>query len=344
MPYQSDAHWQAVLQKIIQPSKERQRLAAALGVNTITLTRWAKGDSRPQHTHLIRLLKVVQPHNRDELLEALMEAYPDMQEKLQEETFESISSAFFRQILRDRSTIIETLRPWQISGTVIDEGIRLLDPNTLGMAITPVLCMPPVPDSTGQLRIRSLHERGGRGVFPWHTDLEHTSIFLGMNSLAGYVVQNNRPASVRDVSKERYIPVFAYPVGQEVSAAACPIWLEGKVAGCLMAVSTQVEHFTQTRMDLLLNLTSVFSLALNPGDFYDHRLVQLRYIPHPRHQLEPLKNFRQLVNRLMTESTLNNHPLSSAQAERRAWQELEEILLKTGQELDIEEDMRPDKP
>jgi hypothetical protein len=325
---QDTTNWQALLQKIIQPPRERQRIAAALGINAITLTRWAKQNSRPQPASLARLVKVVQPHYRTELLKALKVAYPEMEEKLVEETSEIVPATFFRQILRDRATIIETLRPWQITATVINQAISLLDPHNLGMAITPVLCMPPVEG-----RIRSLREQGGRGTYPWTPDLEHKSIFLGMNSLAGYVVQNGRPASVRDVKKEQYIPVFAYPEGWEASAAACPIWLEGKIAGCLLAASIQVEHFTQTRMDLLIDLTNIFSLALNASDFYDHCQVQLRYIPRPKYQHELLQGFRLRSNRLMAESAQSGNPLSNTEAEKLAWQDIEEELLKTGASL-----------
>ncbi len=331
MSNQDVLKWQAVLQKIILPPKERQRLAAALGINTITLTRWAKEDSNPQRSYLARLVKYVQPQQRAELLTALLIAYPDMQDKLQEETSEFVPPAFFRQILKDWASTIETMRPWQISATVFDEALSLLDPHHLGMAITPALCMPPVDG-----KIRSLREHGGRGTYPWGADLEHKSIFLGLNSLAGYVAQRGREASVRDVEKERYIPVYSHPENLEVSAAAAPIWLEGKIAGCLLAASTQTDHFTQTRMDLLVNLASIFSLALDPGDFYEHRLIQLRYIPKPSEQHEYLKSYRQRVVQLMARASQSGQPLSNTEAEKRAWQEVEEALLRRGPELEDE--------
>lgn len=329
MPHQGASNWQAVLQDIIQSPKERQRLATALGINVITLTRWARADSQPQRPYLVRLVKVVQPHQRGELLNALLEAYPDMQDKFMEEISETIPSSFCRQILRDRASIIETLRPWQLSSAILNEAITLLDPHQLGMAVTPALCMPPING-----KIRSLREHGGRGTVLWASDLEHKSIFLGLNSLAGYVVQSGREQSVREVKKEKYIPVFAYPEDVEVSAAAAPIWLEGRIAGCLLAASTQVEHFTQTRMDLLVNFAHIFSLALNPGDFYDHSLVSLRYIPRPSVQEVYLKSFRQRVARLLAESSRHGQEMSNAEAERRAWLDIEETLLEVGAQME----------
>lgn len=325
MSDQGMSTWQEVLQRIIQPTKERQRLAAALGIHKITLTRWANGDSQPQHHHLAQLIKVLQPHDRTMFLAALQTTHPEMYDKLQEETTEFVPSSFIREILRNRATTIETLRPWHLSAMILDEALKLLDPNQLGMAITPVLCMPPVDDA-----IRSLREQGGRGTYPWTTDLEHQSIFLGMNCLAGYVVQSGRIQNVRDTREETYIPVFSHPPNMEISAAACPIWFEGKIAGCVLAASLRADHFTQTRMDLLAHFTSIFALILKPDDFYEHRLVQLRYIPRPAEQQETLKTFRQRVAQLMARSGLNGDYLTNSQAEQIAWQQIEDELLQKG--------------
>lgn len=325
-----NAHdWRVVLQKIIQPTKERQRIADALGISPATLVRWAKHRSRPQQVSLARLVKIVQPQYKAELQRALKSAYPLMEEKFVDETFEDVPASFLRQILRDRAIIIETLQSWQLSATIINEALNLLDPHSLGMAITPVLCMPPIEG-----RIRSLREHGGRGTYPWTTDLEHKSIFLGMNSLAGYVVHNGRPASVRDVSKERYIPVFAYPLEWENSAAACPIWMDGKIAGCLLAVCLEVDHFTQARMDLLVNLTNLYALALTQEQFYEHHLVHLRYIPHPKHQLSLLQSFRLRSNQIMAMAYREGHSISTADAEKLAWQHIEDKLLTIGASMD----------
>jgi hypothetical protein len=147
-------------------------------------------------------------------------------------------------------------------------------------------------------------------------------------------VQTGHAASVADVAKERYIPIFAYPPDREKSAAACPIWLEGKIAGCLLAVSLQVEHFTQTRIDLLLDFTNMFSLALNEDDFYDHKMIHLRYIPKPEQQQPLLLSFRQRVNNLMKRSMQEGHPYSTQEAEKVAWRQIEQELILMGERDD----------
>jgi hypothetical protein len=216
---------------------------------------------------------------------------------------------------------------------MLNQAISLLDPHSLGMAITPALCMPPVNG-----RILSLRERDGRGTPPWNADLDHQSSFLGLGSLAAYVVQNGHSASVADVAKERYIPIFAYPTDWEKSAAACPIWLEGKIAGCLLAVSPHIEHFTRTRIDLLLDFTNMFSLALNREDFYDHSMIHLRYIPRPEKQQELLLGFRQRANNLMKQSMQEGHPYSTQEAEKEAWRRIEKELIDMGERDNPEDD------
>src|SRR5215469_12706974 len=122
---QEASDWRVLFQKIIHLPKERQRIAAALGVNTVTLTRWAKGISHPQQSSLARLVKVVHPQYRQELLKALKVAYPNMEEHREEATSEIIPASFFRQVLKDRATVIETLRSWQTTATLLDQAIIL---------------------------------------------------------------------------------------------------------------------------------------------------------------------------------------------------------------------------
>lgn len=325
MSEQVTQEWQEVFQRIIKPMKERKRIADALDVNKVTLSRWAGKNSLPQREDLARLLKVLQPKDRAELLTAIQNSHPDMYAKLQEEVSESVSSAFIREVLKGRASTVETLRPWQVGMPIFDEAIKLLDPHQLGILITPVLCMPPVDGA-----IRSLREQGGRGITPWTSDLANTSFFLGLTSLAAYVTQTGRARSVQDIGKETYIPVFAYPEDLEKSAAATPLWFEGRIAGCLLAASVRTEHFTQARMDLLTHLASIFALTLNPEAFHEPSLIQLRYMPRPENQFDLLQTFRDRVGRLRGLADLNEQPMSSHEAEIRAWQEIEEELLTQG--------------
>ena len=317
----SSPSWQAVLQRIIKAPAERQRLAAALGVTTMTLTRWANENSRPQRPHLIRLVQTIQPQYRAELIAALETSYPDILSWLHEGATEEISSDFFALVLNARATIIESLRFWHITDMVLKQALSQLDPNRLGMSLTLVQGMPPSQDG----KIRSLRERMGKGTLPWTADLEHLSIFLGAETLAGYVVQYQRPASIEDLSKDHLLP--AYQSEFEVSAAANPVWLEGRIAGCLLASSTQVGYFSQQRLALLSTFSDIVSLAFDKKDFYPPQLLELRVMPPPQKQRPYLATLRQRVTQALIDAAQNKHHLSNAQAEQLVWSDLEEILL-----------------
>ncbi len=319
----SSSSWQSILQRILKIPMERQRLSEALGVTTITLNRWVHGDSQPQRSHLLRLVQVVQSQHRAELLEALEESYPDIQSWLNEDLPEQISSEFFARILRARATIIESLRFWHISNMVLTQALVQLDPHQQGMALTLAQCMPP---SHGG-KIRSLRERLGKGTYPWTEDLEHLAVFLGMESLAGYVVETRHIASIEDLRKQTQL-LPAYRTEYEVSAAAQPIWLGGGIAGCLLASSTQPGHFTQQRLALLGVFGDILALSFNRDDFYPPKLIELRVMPDLDLQRPYISSFQQRVRQAVSQaaSSPEKH-VKNFEIEQKVWQAIEHELL-----------------
>ncbi|HLH61814.1 MAG TPA: GAF domain-containing protein [Ktedonobacteraceae bacterium] len=313
--------WRTVLQRVIAASGERQRLAAAMSVSPMTLLRWAGNEATPARPQLIHLLQCVQPQYRTELLEALEQDYDDASSWLHDQIPEYIPSQFFSQVLNTRATVNASLRFWQISEMVLKQALAQLDVHGQGMSITLAQCMPP---SSGG-KIRSLRERLGKGTRPWPEDLQHLAVFLGIESLAGYVVQSRRPASIEDLSKEHLLP--AYQTEFEVSAAAYPIWQEGYIAGCLLASSTQVGHFTEQRLSLLGAFSDIISLAFNKEDFYDPDLIALRAMPLAPEQRSHLSSFRQKVSQTIIRASQNHQHIDNFEAERIVWQELEAEFL-----------------
>jgi transcriptional regulator with XRE-family HTH domain len=302
---------------------ERQRLATILGVSPITLTRWANENSHPQQAHLIHLVQLVQPQYRTELLEALESDYPGIRSWQNEEPPNQIPSEFFAQILHARATIMESLRFWHITDMVLKQVLAQLDPNQLGMSITLAQCSPPSLNG----KIRSLRERMGRGTVPWTADLEHLSTFLGIETLAGYVVQYQRSASIEDLRQDTLLP--AYQSEYEVSAAANPILLDGRIAGCLIASSTQLNYFCQDRLAMLNTFSDVISLAFDKHDFYPPECIQLSVMPSPEKQRPHLARFRQRATQVLVEAARNQHHLTNIQAEQIVLRELEETFLTT---------------
>jgi GAF domain-containing protein len=289
----------------------------------MTLTRWASGESNPQRSHLIRLVQVVQLQYREELLDGLEAAYPDFQSWLKDDSSEQISSEFFAQLLNIRTTTTETLRFWRISDLILKQVLAQLDPNQLGMSITLVQCMPPSPKHGN--KVRSLRERVGKGTHPWEADLEHLALLLGVESLGGYAVEARHIVNIDDLGKEKLLP--AYQTQYEVSAAAHPIMLGGRVAGCLSASSTQLAYFTQSRQALLAAFSDLASLAFEKNEFYPPDIIELKVMPRPEYQHPILSTFRQRVSKVLTAASHQRIRMSNLEAEQKVWRELEEILL-----------------
>jgi transcriptional regulator with XRE-family HTH domain len=313
--------WSSVLQSIIRSSAERQRLSSALGVTSMTLSRWASGESKPQRQHLIHLLQAVSPSQRPDLLNALEQQYPDIQSWLTEDTFEHIPSEFFAQVLNIRTTTTESLRFWRISEFILKQVLTQLDPNRLGMAVKLVQCMKPGADG----KIRSLRERTGKGTLPWAADLEHDVLFLGLESLCGYAVEVRHIVNDDNLQQSKTFPAIQDDF--EVSAAAHPIRFEGRIAGCLLASSTQKNYFSQQRLKLLTTFSDLISLAFDKDDFYDPNSIELRVMPKPDFQRPILTQFRQRVTLKFQQAMFNQQRFSNAEVEQDAWKELETELL-----------------
>ncbi len=315
--------WQSSLQHILKVPGERQHLATALGLSPMTLIRWANGESTPQRPHLIRLVQVVQPQYREVLLEGLEAAYPDFQSWLKDNATEQIPSEFFTQLLDIRTSTTEALRFWRISDLILKQVLAQLDPNQFGMSITLVQCMPPSP--THGNKVRSLRERAGKGTYPWSADLEHLALFLGMESLGGYAVEARHIVNIDDLDKDKLLP--AYQTEYEVSAAAHPIMLGGRVAGCLSVSSTQFAYFTQSRQALLAAFSDLASLAFEKDEFYPSDMIELKVMPKPDYQRPILSTFRQRVSKTLTTASNQRVRMSNLEAEQKVWRELEEELL-----------------
>jgi len=315
--------WQSILSHVLKTSGERQRLATILGLSPMTLSRWASGESNPQRPHLVRLVQVVSPQYRDDLIEALETAYPDIHSLLREENPDHVPSEFYADLLSIRTTTTESLRFWRISDLVLKQFLLQLDPNQLGMSVTIIQCMPPA--SRHGDKIRSLRERVGKGTYPWTADLEHISLFLGLESLGGYTSEARHIVNVDDLSKDKLLP--AYQDKYEVSAAAHPIMLGGRIAGCLSASSTQVGYFTQQRQALLMSFSDLASLAFDKSEFYDPKLVELRVMPKPDYQRPIIDKFRQRVSQTLMTATYQRLRMANQEAEQHVWSEIENDLL-----------------
>ena len=316
--------WREQLSKIIANPIERERIANEVGVRAGTLSRWVSGESLPRPHNLRQLLNALPKQQRDELLGTMEEELSDLADAALDDTFSEIAYKFIMEVFDARATISDTLRYWSISRLVLEQAIQQLDPEHVGMAITIVRCMPPAIDG----KIHSLRESLGLGTPPWAGNLEQDALFLGAESLAGYVTASCRVEAVQDLVKDKtFLP--AYQAEYEVSAVAHPIMMAGRVAGCLLVSSTQPNYFlSQARLALIHGYANLMTLAFEPHEFYRPELIELRIMPPLDVQREYFAGFRQRVLRIMTEYAATGRPLTNIQAEELVWQELEGILLR----------------
>ena len=315
--------WRELLGNIINNVAERDRIANEIGVHPVTLTRWVSGDSSPRSHNLRQLLRALPKPQRIQLLASLENFPSDVSDFEVDVSAQEIPYKFIIEVLEARASIPDLLRYWSISRLILQQALKQLDPERVGMAITIVRCMPLLDG-----KVRSLRESLGIGTSPWAGDLEEKALLLGAESLAGHVTVSCRMEQVGDLRTNRtFLP--AYQVEHEVSAVACPIMYASHVAGCLLISCTQSDYFVpETRLSLVHAYANLLALAFNPVDFYDPELLALHIMPPLPVQQRYFVGFRQRVLRLMQESTRMDKRLSSPEAEQLVWQEIEEALLQ----------------
>ena len=318
--------WRDLLKTMIKSPAERERFANAIGVNTLTLERWAEGESVPRLSNVQQLLQALPDEHRLQFQELLLKDYPTLHGSLNasEEPVE-LSGKFFRQMLHARATTADRLRFWTITHRVLRHALLQLDAAQKGMAIKVVRCMPPWSDG----KIHSLYESEGLGSPPWEGNLSHTKMFLGTESLAGYVVTHGRPQAIPDLTAESILP--AHRTALEMSALASPILYANRIAGCLLFSSTQSNAFlSAARQSLIHDYTLLIALAFDNAEFYPLEHIELRLMPPLPVQERYMATFRQRVVALMKEALATRQILTRTQAEQRVWQQIEAELIQAG--------------
>jgi transcriptional regulator with XRE-family HTH domain len=331
--------WRDLLQDIISDPAARERLASAIGVHPLTLSRWANNLSMPRPANLRQLLSALSYEQRTLMAALLVEEHVDFSDSTSDSALDQNEYDFVMQVLELRATTSEVVLFWTLCNKVFQHALRRLDPERIGMAIRVVLCMPPAADG----KIHSLRESVGQGTPPWHDDLEQEAIFLGAESLAGYVVASCRGESVQDLSRETYrLP--AHRAEHELSATAVPILYTNRVAGCVLVSSTRPNYFAlSSRLALISDYTRLIALAFRPEQFYPPEWIDLRVMPPFDVQQVHLASFRDRVIALMKETSGTKQPLPRTQAEEYVWQHLEEELIYIPSKQDQNKLARTDK-
>ncbi len=322
--------WRELLRSLTSDPSERERIATAAEVRSITLTRWINGDSRPRPANLSQLIRAIPAQHQRQFQELLEKEEGPLSVLLTRETYqpEEIPFALVDEILRTRSNTPDPLQFWAISRMILQHALRHLDPEPLGMAIKVVCCMPPARDG----KIHSLREVTGYGTSPWQNNLEHETMFLGVESLSGYVVTTCQPATIASLLNPT-APIPSQRVEPEVSAAAAPLLDGGRVAGCLLFSSTQPNYFAP-RFKQVQSYTNLMTLAFDSKQFYSTALFDLKVMPPLAEQQKHIASLQQVVQKIMRTSLRKEEPITYVQAEQLGWQQIEDALLRLTESRD----------
>ncbi len=317
MKYEDAQDWRELLAMIVKDDRYRKRIIDELGIKPITITRWIERRSEPRQQNFRQLINAL-PEFREYFYELLGEEFTEAAIVSASDASKAIPAEFFARVMSERTNLKKTIRFWSLGYLILRQAIDQLDPDQLGMAITVVQCM----KSSHSPVIRSLRETAAYGTVPWQSNMEQKGMFLGAESLAGYCVSSCRSVENNDV-RDRSNPLPAHQVADELSAAAYPLLLSGKVAGCLLVSSTQPNFFlSQFRLNLIHNYANLISLLFEPEQFFDLNDIRLQVMPLHEQQRAYFGDFRHRVI-----SAMHIYQLSNEEAEQLIWEELEAKFL-----------------
>src|SRR5256712_3973897 len=228
--------WRALLSHIVEESRERERIAKSIGIDTATLTSWARNTATPNARQLRSLLQAIPRHQM--LLRTLIaEEFDGFDAQLDDVPSHTVPIAFSARVLELYASAPDESRFWSICTAVLSEAVKQLDRDELGISLSVVQCMP----LSREGNVHCLREHVRLGTFAWLDQMEMRTSFLGTESLAGVAVSSGQPQIVEDINQGQkaatYMPEHA------VSAAAFPITHSNRIAGCLLIASTQAGYF-----------------------------------------------------------------------------------------------------
>lgn len=318
--------WREQLAEIIKSRRERERIAAILGVNPHTLIRWTRNETNPHWRHLQRLLEVLPQ------LRALTAKELDALSSLPDEAPpRAIPITFYNHVLGLYATLPDQQRFWSICTAVLQEAVKQLASSDAGLDISVVRCIAPYQGNV----VRCLREHVGLGTFPWKEHVELRKRFFGAESFVGYTVESCHSTVIANLSEDQRLP---HQLSEHVgSAAASPILHANRIAGCLLIASTKPGYFHSPELlDLLQTYATLLALAFEPEDFYELQSIKLGIMPSVQVQASYLATIPQRVNSMLKKAIADQHPLNYFQAEQRAWWQIAEELLQISPSLSPE--------
>lgn len=316
--------WRTLLEQAIHPTGERQRIARAVGINPVTLTRWVTGQSLPRLEKLRSLYTVVPSLQGPLLLD-----YPDLfldDEPTSSSDHESIPAAFYARIFSGYVQLPFHLRQHTLSTLLIQQVLVQLDPHERGMGVFLAQCVPP---ATPGDPIRSLRMTMGRATNAWSGAIAQSTCFFGAESqpcdalARGHLLVTTKQEGWEHI----FLPGPSDILVQAEMMVSAPILQAERVAGCLCACSTRTHAFSPHQLQVFERYSNLLAAILQPDQFYPLTHIELSLIPSFSQQRPVLKTFQERVQRRLKQATLEGKTLSLKEAEQTTWQELEQLMI-----------------
>jgi hypothetical protein len=326
--------WRNLLGKVAAQPEERHRIAMALRINSITITRWIAGTSNPR-LETLRSLPRVLPGCREQLITLLKQEYPNLfaNEPLIDMAL-TIPSAFYSHVLSTYSTHPELLRASSLSSTILQQIVRHFDPGNEDFAAFTAQCVAPEPDH----KVRSLRIIMGYGGLSVGRSFTNQTCFCGAESQAGlaaiaaHLIAIQNPEEARRIIPDQYII-------ESASSLAIPLLQYDRIAGCVCFVSSQENYFSPERIGLLKHYVNLLTIAFEPHEFYHLSDVNLAMMPPRSLQASVLVDLQDRITSYMLLRTSEGHPLSRQEAEQKVLKEKEEeliqLVLTSGQRSEV---------
>ncbi|GLV58531.1 hypothetical protein KDH_53620 [Dictyobacter sp. S3.2.2.5] len=314
--------WRELLRNVASDPLEQQKILDSLNINAMTLKRWVNGETNPRPQNL-RLLLNALPQYRKQLLLLLTTEFPYIKQEnlLQDEQIALIPNDFYERVMSTYVGVSQHMRSATISSLILQQILKHLDPDLNGMLVYVAQCVPP---TQGQ-KVRSLRMMAGNGTPPWSTYVEYHPQFFGAESLAGYAVSSGHPSTLQN--RDEIQRIFPYDQIEDVrSAVAAPVLLANQTAGAIYIASTQADFFSHAHLSLIQKYVELMCLAFERQEFYLLSDISLGVMPSSEQQLPALVTFQSLVTQQIILAAQENRTLTRLQAEKIAWQQLEEKL------------------
>src|SRR5260370_3355566 len=130
--------WRELLRESIKNSHDRKRIAAALGVNPITLVRWMRREPAPRGPPLQRLLELI-----PQLQPLIAEEFDALSSLPSEAPPGAIPITFYNHVLGLYATVPDHQRFWSICTAVLQEAAQHLAAPNVDLQISLVQCLAP---------------------------------------------------------------------------------------------------------------------------------------------------------------------------------------------------------